>query len=216
MKFKYLLSVSLLCFVFAGGIFAQEQTSAEFLNEGNDALRNKDYSKAFELYEKAIANWEEGTPLEGSMVYNTATCARRIDKYEKAIEYYKESVNLGFNEDISSYYIAYSLNKLDRDQEMEEFLTKAVVKYKDSKYVGHMKKMLVTYYLKQGAEPYNRASQILASAANADPGQYDEIKENANKAFAEAKPWFEKALEYDPGNESAIASLKEINTRLAG
>lgn len=216
MNLKYLLSVSFLALVFTGAIFAQEKTFVELKNEGNDALRNKDYKKAFELFEQSMASWEEETPLEESLVYNTATCARRIDKYEDAIKYYKKSVEMGFNEDISSYYIAFSLNKMDKKEEMADFLTTAVDKYKDSKYVGHMKKMLVTYYLQQGAEPYNRASQILASAANADPSQYDEIKAKANDAFSEAKPWFEKVTKYDPGNANAKASLTEINNRLSG
>jgi hypothetical protein len=78
-----------------------------------------------------------------------------------------------------------------------------------------MKKMLVTYYLKKGSEPYNEASQILASAQNADPSQYDEINARANEAFSNAKPWFEKVLKYDADNASAKASLQEINNRLA-
>jgi tetratricopeptide (TPR) repeat protein len=205
-----------LFFLFAGTIFAQEKSAAELKNEGNEALRNKDYKKAFELYDSAITNWGDDTPLEESLVYNTATCARRIENYDQAIKYYQKTIDMGFKADISSYYIAQSLNKLDKDDEMAEFLIKATEKYKTSKYLGHMKKMLVTHYLKQGAEPYNRASQILASAANADPSQYDEIKAKANEAFAEAKPWFEKALSYDAANANAKASLTEINKRLAG
>ena len=213
---KYLLTISFVLFALVGSALAQDKTAADFKNEGNDALRNKDYQKALELYENALDIWAEDEPVEDAMVYNMATCARRIENYDKAIKYYKMSKEQGFRGDISSYYIAYSLNKQGKEEEMEKFLVKAIDEYSTSKYVGHMKKMLVTYYLKRGSEPYNEASQILASAQNADPSQYDEINAKANEAFKQAKPWFEKALKYDPNNSNAKASLQEINKRLAG
>ncbi len=213
---KYLLTVSFVLFALAGSIFAQEKSAADYKNEGNEALRNKDYQKALELYEQSVANWEEGEPLEDAMLYNMATSARRIENYDKAIKYYEMTKNQGFRPDISAYYIAYSLNKQGKGEEMESFLAEAIDEFESSKYLGHMKKMLVNYYLKKGSEPFNEASQILASAQNADPSQYDEINERANEAFAKAKPWFEKALKYDPENENANASLEEINSRLAG
>jgi tetratricopeptide (TPR) repeat protein len=124
--------------------------------------------------------------------------------------------NQDFRGDIATYYIAYSLNKQGKGEEMEQFLLNAVEEYKNSKYVGHMKKLLVNYYLKKGSEPYNEASQILASAQNAEPSQYDEITANANEEFRKAKKWFEKALEVDPGNSKAKSTLQEINKRLQG
>jgi len=212
---KYLLTVSFVLFALAGSVLAQEKTAAELKNEGNDALRNKDYKAALELYEKDLDNWSAEEPVDEAMVYNMATCARRIENYDKAIKYYGMSEQQGFRGDISSYYIAYSLKKQDNEDEMEKVLVSAIEEYSSSKYLGHMKKMLVTYYLKKGSEPFNEASQILASAQNADPSQYDEINARANEAFAKAKPWFEKALEYDPDNESAKATLEEINKRLS-
>lgn len=213
---KYLLTISFLLFALGGSMFAQDKSAADYKNEGNEALRNKDYEKALELYEQAVANWEEGEAVEDAMVYNMATCARRIDNYDKAIKYYQMAKDQGFREDIATYYIAFSLNKQGKHQEMEQFLVNAVEEFASSKYVGHMKKLLVNYYLKKGSEPYNEASQILASAQNADPSQYDEINARANEAFSKAKPWFEKALEYDPDNSSAKATLEEINNRISG
>jgi tetratricopeptide (TPR) repeat protein len=213
---KYLLTVSFVLFALGGSIFAQDKSAADYKNEGNDALRNKDYQKALELYEQALDNWGEEAPVEDAMVYNMATCARRIESFDKAIKYYQMSKDQGFRDDIASYYIAFCLDKQGKDEEMEKFLVKNVEKYSSSKYVGHMKKMLVTYYLKQGSEPYNEASQILASAQNADPSQYDEINAKANDAFKQAKPWFEKALKYDPDNANAKSSLEQINAHLTG
>ncbi|GAO28797.1 tetratricopeptide repeat protein [Geofilum rubicundum] len=211
---KYLAVVGML--LFSLGSFAQDETAyIEFKNAGNDALRGNNFAEALEAYESAVAAWPEEEEMDAAMVFNMATSARRIKNSEKALEYYQRSVDLGYRADFSTYYVASSLNALGREDEMEEVLLKAIEEHKTSSVVGHMKKMLTTYYLKQGAEPFNRAAQVLASAANADPSQYEEITARANESFAEAKPWFEKVLEIDPGNENAQASLREVNSRLA-
>ena len=211
---KYLAVVAML--VFSLGAYAQDETAyIEFKNQGNEALRSKNFAEALTSYESAVAEWPEEEEMDAAMIFNMATSARRIKNSEKALEYYQQSVDLGYRADFSTYYVASSLNSLGRDDEMEKVLLKAISDYKTSSVVGHMKKMLTTYYLKQGAEPFNRAAQVLASAANADPSQYEEITERANESFAEAKPWFEKVLEIDPGNENAQSSLREVNSRLA-
>lgn len=211
---KYLAVVGML--LFSLGSFAQDETAyIELKNQGNEALRSNNFAEALEAFESAVAAWPEEEEMDAAMVFNMATSARRIKNNEKALEYYQQSADLGYRPDFSTYYVASALNSLGRDSEMEEVLLKAIEEHKTSSVVGHMKKMLTTYYLKQGAEPFNRAAQILASAANADPSQYEEITARANESFAEAKPWFEKVLEIDPGNENAQASLREVNSRLA-
>ncbi|WP_026475637.1 tetratricopeptide repeat protein [Alkaliflexus imshenetskii] len=214
---KYLAVVGLL--FLSLGLFAQEETSfIELKNQGNDALRSNNFDQALKLYEQALAIWPEDEDMDAMMVFNMATCARRAEapNHEKALEYYQKSVDLGYRADFSTFYVAQALNSLGREAEMEEVLLKALEDFKSSSVVGHMRRMLTTYYMRQGAEPYNRASQILASAQNADPSQYDEIIGRANVAFAEAKPWFEKVLAVDPNNENAQASLREVNSRLSG
>ncbi|MDR2929047.1 MAG: tetratricopeptide repeat protein [Cytophagaceae bacterium] len=214
MKFNVVLVFLLTAFVSV--CFAQEEIEhVKLKNEGNDALRSKDYKKALESYEASMAVWPADETAEAAMIYNAADCARRINDDEKALKYYTQSQELGYRPDGSAYYRASSLKSLDREEEMEQLLIKSIAEFKTSSVLGHMKKMLVTYYLKQGADSYNNASQTLASAANADPKQYDEITKRANDFFAEAKPWFEKVLEYDANNQSAVASLKEISTRLS-
>jgi tetratricopeptide (TPR) repeat protein len=212
---KYLVVVGL--FLFSLGAIAQDEIShVELKNQGNEALRGNNFAEALGLYESALASWPEDEDIDAMMVFNMATCARRENQHEKALEYYTKSVEIGYRADFSTFYMADALNKLSREQEMEGILVKAIEDYKSSSVVAHMRRMLTTYYLRQGAEPYNRASQILASAANADPSQYNEITARANEAFAQSKPWFEKVLEVDPGNESAQASLREVNSRLSG
>lgn len=214
---KILTLAGFLMFAVVGNSFAQDEKSyIELKNEGNEALRSKDFKKALDLFESAMAVWPAEEEMDAIMVYNAATCARREKNNEKSMELYAKSQKLNYKPDLSAFYMASTLKDMDREEEMEALLKKSLEEYKTSTVVGHMKKMLVSYYLKQGAEPYNDASQILASAANADPSQYAEISAKANESFELAKPWFEKALELDAANENALAALKVINEKLAG
>jgi len=210
---KYIAIVGMLMLSLAG--FAQDETAyIELKNQGNEALKSKNYAKAFELYESSYNQWPEGEEMDAAMVFNMATCARRSKMYEKSLEYYKKSVELNYKPDFATFYIASAYENLGNEEEMEVVLLKAIEDYKTSGVVGHMKKKLTTFYLKKGAESYNEANQILATAANAQPEQYAEITAKANEAFAAAKPWFEKVLSIDASNQSAEASLAEIHKRL--
>jgi tetratricopeptide (TPR) repeat protein len=217
---KYLLTLSFVLFMFAGAI-AQDKTAAEYKNEGNAALKAKNYKLALENYEKAIANWEDGVDMDSKMVYNAATCARKIKDYDKAIKFYTQSKDLSYRPDIATYYIAFSLKNQGKEEEMEKVLKSALTEFADSKYVGHMKKMLVTYYLKEGMAPYNAAAKIWTSynSLSADKRTqelYDKTAVKANVKYEEAKPWFAKVLEIDPNNANAKKALAEINDNLKG
>ncbi len=202
--------------LFSIGAFAQEETSyIELKNQGNEALKAKDYQKALELYESSYKLWPEAEPMDDAMVFNMATSARRANNDEKAYEYYTKSIELGYKADFAAFYTASALENMGKEEEMEKVLIKALDEHKSSGVLGHIKKKLTTYYLKRGAEYYNNANQIISSAASADPSQYAEITEKANEAFSEAKPWFEKVLEIDASNQNAEVCLREINTRLS-
>jgi tetratricopeptide (TPR) repeat protein len=215
-RMKFFAVASFLMFAVLGNVVAQEEKGhLELKNEGNEALRGNDFKKALQSFEASIAKWPAEETLDAGMVFNAATCARREKDNEKALQYYTKSQELAYKADMSAYYRASALKELGREPEMLELLLKSIQEFSTSSTVGHMKKMLVTYYLKEGSESYNRASQTLATATNADPSQYAEITAKANEAFLEAKPWFEKALELDAANENALAALKTINEQLA-
>jgi len=212
MKFKVFFSFFLVAF--AGVVFAQDENEhIRLKNEGNVELRVPNYQKALELYEASVALWPEDAAQDAAMIYNMAECARRLNDNDKALTYYTQSKTLNYRPDRAAYNMALIMKTLNREEEMEQLLVESIENNKESTILAQKTRMLVTYYLTQGAEHYNRAAQILASAANANPSQYDEINQRANESFSEAKPWFEKALKYDPENANAINSLKEINSR---
>jgi len=217
---KYLLTLSFAIFMFVGAI-AQDKTGVEYKNEGNAALKAKNYKLALENYEKAITNWEEGAEMDAKMVYNAATCARKIKDYDKAIKFYSQSKDLKYRADIATYYIALSLKNQGKEEEMEKVLTNAITEFSSSKYVGHMKKMLITYYLKEGSVPFNAATKIWETYNTSSESQrtqelYDKTAVKANVKYEEAKPWFAKVLEIDPNNANAKKALAEINDNLKG
>ncbi|MBS2212160.1 tetratricopeptide repeat protein [Carboxylicivirga mesophila] len=210
---KYLATLSLVLMV-AFGAFAQEESAAELKNQGNEALRAKNYKGALELFEKAIASWGE-EPMDEAMVYNAATCARKIKNYDKAINLYGESKKLNYKADVSTYYIASALKSSDKDAEMEKVLLAGIEEYGTSKYVAHMKKMLAGYYVKESNELYTKGQGILNTRVDGNRDEWDAIKEKAKVVLDEAADLAKKALEYDAANKNAQAILSGIDTFLA-
>ncbi len=210
---KYLATLSFLLMFFVGMAVAQDKSAAELKNEGNEALRTKNYKQALELFEQSIAVWGE-EEMDAAMVYNAATCARKIKDDEKALKYFKESKKLGYNPDVSTYYIANSLKKMEKDEEMEKVLIDGIKEFSTSKYVGHMKKMLVTYYLKLGSDEYTAGQNILNTRVDSNRDQWDDIKAKAATVFEKAIGFANKALEYDANNANAKAILTGVDTFL--
>ena len=210
---RYLATLSFLMLMFVGAM-AQDKSAAELKNEGNDALKAKDYKTALGLYEQAIASWED-EEMDAAMVYNTATCARKIKDYEKTIKYLNQCIELDYKADVSTYYIASSYNKQDKEDEMVEVLVGGIEKYSTSKYVGHMKKMLATYYVKESNALYTEGQTILNTRTADNNDQWDSIKDKAKVVFDKAADFANKALEVQPTNANAKTILAGIETMLA-
>lgn len=212
---KYLLTVTLVLMTSLTGIFAQEKSAIDLKNEAVEALKVNDFKKSLELYEQAMTMMTE-EEVDGAMVFNAAFCARKLENHEKAVKYYAWSEKLNYKADMSCYYVGDAYSKLGKEAEMEKVLLEGIEKYKTSKYLDHMKKMVVNYYLIEGSKPYNAAGTILAGAKPSDQKELDELVAKANEKFAEAKPWFEKALNLIPNDERATKPLAEIEGRLNG
>ncbi|MBK3517696.1 tetratricopeptide repeat protein [Carboxylicivirga marina] len=209
---KYLATLALVLLMSLGAV-AQEESAVELKNQGNEALRAKNYKGALELFEKSIAAWGE-EEMDAAMVYNTATSARKIKNYEKAQKYYQDSKSLGYKADVSTYYIASSLKSMGKNEEMEKVLLAGVEEFGTSKYVGHMKKMLAGYYVKESNALYTEGQEILNSRVDGNRDQWDAIKAKAKIVLDEATNIAKKALEYDAANKNAQAILTGIENFL--
>jgi pilus assembly protein Flp/PilA len=144
------------------GLFAQEPDAVTLTNQGNDALKAKDYKTAFENYSKAIELNEKQGKIDTAMIYNTGYCALKSDMDNEAIPYYKKAIALGYKE-VKCYE---SLAKIYSDRKMldsmEMILTEGLAKFPAEE---SLKKFMSICYLKQGLVFYNSGNDI-KSAAN--------------------------------------------------
>jgi tetratricopeptide (TPR) repeat protein len=192
--------------------FAQdEKTAIDLKNEGNDALREKDYKKALELYEQSMAKWEGDQ--DTAMVYNSAFCAFKVKEFDKAIQYFDKSIALDYKKQTAMLYKANVYKAQDKEEEYVKTLEEALAAFPDDDKVSGM---LATYYLKEGNTFYKAGAAILKGAADdvtagkykTTDEQYKQATEKAKAEFKKALPLIEKALKYDPDN----ATGKQLKT----
>ncbi|MGQ1787219.1 MULTISPECIES: tetratricopeptide repeat protein [unclassified Saccharicrinis] len=201
---KNILSVTLLLFTMLGAAYAQEEKSAaEFKNEGNAALKAKDYKTALASFEAAIEAWDESEDMDAAMVYNTATCARKLKNNEKALKYYAQSKELGYKEDVATFYSGMAYKSMDKMDDMEKVLLAGVEEFPNSKYIGYMKKELGKHYVKQANEFFTNGISILNTRTDANRDQWDAIKGKAKAEFDQADSLADKALGFDAKNKAA-------------
>ncbi len=195
------------CFGIVAGFAQDEKTAIDFKNEGNDALRAKDYPKALQLYEQALSKW--GTePKDTAMVYNMAVCAYQSKSFDKAIKFLDESIALNYKKETALLYKANTYKALKNDDAYVKTLEEALaVSPNDSKIKG----MLAIVYVKEANVFYSAGANILKTAAadvaaakykTTDP-QYKDAEAKAKDEFKKALPIIEKALTYDPNNATA-------------
>ncbi len=208
---KYILSVTLLLFTMLGVANAQEEKSAaELKNEGNAAYRTKDYKTALISYEAAIAAWDEAEDMDPKMIYASATCARRLKDHEKSLTFYAQAMELGYNEDASTYYSGLAYKAMGNMDEMEKKMLSGVEEFPNSKYVIYMNKVLSTHYVKQANEFFTKGVTVLNSRVDGNRDQWDAIKGKAKSEFDKAGTLADKALEYNEKNSTATTIKTKI------
>ncbi|HZL10836.1 MAG TPA: hypothetical protein VFC65_12630 [Prolixibacteraceae bacterium] len=209
-----------LAIVFCFGIvvgFAQEgKTAVDLKNDGNEALRAKNYSGALQLFEKALNKWnsepQDSAQIElydmttdTALVYNMAVSAYQSKSFDKAIKYFDESIAMDYKKETSLLYKAYTYRRLKNDDEYLKTLEEALVVSPDDDKV---KSLLATIYLKDANVFYTTGAKILKGAAadvaaakyKTTDDQYIEAVTKANDEFKKALPILEKALSFDPEN----------------
>ncbi|GAF03499.1 tetratricopeptide repeat protein [Saccharicrinis fermentans] len=208
---KNILSVTLLLFTMLGAVYAQEEKSAaELKNEGNAALKAKDYKTALASFEAAIKVWDESEDMDAAMLYNTATCARKIKDNEKSLKYYAKAKELGYKEDVATFYSGMAYKSMGKMDEMEKVLLGGVEEFPNSKYIGYMKKELGKHYVKQANEYFTKGISILNTRTEGNRDQWDAIKEKAKVEFDQADGLADKALGFDAKNSAAQTIKNKI------
>lgn len=213
---RRLFLVFALCLGAVVGFAQDEKTAVDFKNDGNDALRAKNYAGALKLYEKALDKWNAepqdsaqialyDMATDTALVYNMAVSAYQAKSYEKAIKYFDESIAMAYKTETSYLYKAYAYRKMKNNDEYLKTLEEAlVVSPNDDKVKG----LLATIYLKDANVFYTSGAKILKGAAadvaaakyKTTDEPYKEAEEKAKVEFGKALPILEKALSFDPEN----------------
>jgi pilus assembly protein Flp/PilA len=202
---KRIVFILLFC-LSIGTLFAQE--SAKLYNAGNDALKAKDYAKALENYEKAVAVWGNA-PQDFAMFYNCAICAFQIKDYEKAIKYFDLCATNNYKPEDALYNKAIVYKILKNNDEYLKTINDGNAKFpENAKFKGDLSKLSFA----EAVGHYNAGNTILKGAIDKvtskkykdanDPGYKAEIAK-AKAEFSAAIPALDKAIGYNPADEKA-------------
>lgn len=202
---KKLIFVFILCLCI-GSLVAQE--AAKFKSAGNEAIKVKDFAKAIENYEKAIAVW--GTaPQDFAMIYNCAVCAIQIKDYAKAIKYFDQTIAGNYKPDDSYLNKAMILKVQKNNKEYLTVINEGIAKFPDN---PKFKLELSKYYVADGIGHYNSGVKMLNSASDKikskkykdakDPAYLADV-EKVKKEFSDAIPSLDKALELNAADATA-------------
>lgn len=203
---RFILAIA-FCFGIVVGFAQEEKTAIDLKNDGNDALRAKNYPVALKLYEQALGKWGE-EPKDTAMVYNMAVCAYQTKSFDKAIKLLDESIALNYKKETALLYKANAYKLMKKDDEYVKTLEEAlVVSPNDEK----IKSQLAQVYVKEANQFYTAGATILKAAAadvaaskyKTTDEPYKQAEEKAKAEFKSALPIIEKALSYDPDNASA-------------
>jgi len=200
---RFFLAI-VFCFGIVVGFAQDEKGAVDFKNEGNEALRAKDYPKALQLYEQALSKWAD-TPKDTAMVYNMAVCAYQTKSFDKAIKLLDESISLNYKKETALLYKANVYKMMKNDVEYEKTLEVALA---NSPNDAKIKGLLATVYLKEANIFYTAGATILKNAAadvaaakyKTTDEPYKVASEKAKDEFKKALPLVEKALATDPQN----------------
>jgi len=118
-KYIFLLAAVLLSFA------ALAQDAAELINKANEAMKSKQYSEAFEAYDKAMNNLGD-VEVDAAINFNIGFAALQADKNEAAIKYFDKAIEAGANISKSWEYKASAYNKLKNFQLALESFEKAI------------------------------------------------------------------------------------------
>jgi tetratricopeptide (TPR) repeat protein len=204
------LFIVLVMFISVLAINAQvvEKTFADLKNEGNAAIKIKDFAKALDLYEQALIK-NGTTPIaDTTMIFNMGYCAYSAKNYEKALKYFDQSFAEKHMRVSSLLYKSDTYKAMKNDDESLKAMEAALaIAPADAKVKGK----LASYYVKAATVSYSKGGDII-NKANAEvtagklkpnDAAYKTALQTASVEFKKAMPLIEKALGFDPNNATA-------------
>jgi tetratricopeptide (TPR) repeat protein len=201
---KRMLIVFALCLSF-GTLFAQ--SAVDLKNAGNVAMEAKDYKKALENYDKAIASWGS-EPKNFAMLNNAGACAYKLKDYQKAIKYFDQVIEGSTDTESAYIYKALSYKGLNKPDECIKAYNDGLAKNPQS---AQLKDGLFKYYKSEGKNHYiagTNSYKATVAKVNAqklkptDPAYATET-DKAKKEFNTAIELINKSLALNPEDADA-------------
>ena len=185
-----------------------EKSFADLKNEGNAAIKVKDFAKALTLYEQALVKLGNEPVKDTSMIYNMGLCAISSKNYDKALKYFDEAIGMNYKKVNCLIYKADVYRMTKNDEECLKSLETALSIAPDD---AKVKSKLALYYVKDANTYYAKGSaimnkvnnQITAGKLKTTDEPYKQAEKQAIDEFNKALPLVEKALSYDPENQTA-------------
>lgn len=201
---KRTLMIIALCLSF-GNLFAQ--SAVDLKNAGNTAMEAKDYKKALENYDKAIAAWGS-QPKNFIMLSNAGACAYKLKEYPKAIKYFDEVIAGGTDTEAAYIYKALSYKGLNKPDECIKAYTDGIEKNPQS---ASLKDGLFKYYRSEAKNHYiagtnsykATATKVTAKKLKTTDPAYAKEAEKAKKELNTAIELIDKALAMTPGDDDS-------------
>ncbi len=173
-----------------------------YINEGSSYYSMKDFKNAYESFKKVteIGQMPQVNQKDTIIYFYTALAAQLAENYENAINFYKQSLDLGFSSEGTAYYNIYEAHKsLGKADEAVNYLEVGFTKYPKNSNILFS---LINHYINKGDDP-SKVLTYMDKALVDDPNNatlyfakgtvHDKLNdsEEAVKAYA-------KAIEIDP------------------
>ncbi|WP_321281861.1 tetratricopeptide repeat protein [Marinifilum fragile] len=176
----------------------------DFTNEAVNCYNNRDYAGALSAFEKVLEIesmdlFKDNPVVDTAVIFNAGMAAQKAENFEKAIKYYKQSIDYNYGGAKTYAYLSKVLKANDNEKEAVEYIHKGFELFPND---SDMLVELINYYM-FGGEP-QKAADYLDKAIALDPnnasfysakGQlYDKMGELEN-----AVAMYKKSIELDPG-----------------
>ena len=185
-----------------------EKSFADLKNEGNAAIRSKDYPKALDAYEKALAKWGDQPIADSSMIINMGYCALKAKNYEKSLKYFDQAISMNYKKSTAYMFKADVYTAM---KDMEGNVKSLESAYEADPNNKTVKAKLANYYAREASAVYSQGGKLITKA-NADVAAgklktsddaYKTAIQDAKAEFEKSMPLIEKALSYDDSNVPA-------------
>ncbi|MCT4604332.1 MAG: tetratricopeptide repeat protein [Marinifilum sp.] len=193
-----------------------------YTNEAVNRYNDGDYAGALAAFEKvleieAMDMFKDNPVVDTAIIFNAGMAAQKSENFEKAIKYYRQSIDYNYGGAKSYANLSHVLKSAGNEEESVKYLHKGFELFPNDSW---MLVELINYYM-LGGEP-QKAADYLDKAIELDPtnGSFYRAKGTLyekTKETAKAEEMYMKALELTPDDFTSQYNLGllKLNTAIA-